>query len=61
MNILKWLIDSQERNRKKMILFLKSIEQQSKETRNKQMESMKGKNKGKHRVYHEDGTYHYGK
>ena len=33
--------------------------QPSKETRNKQMESMKGKNKGKHRVYHEDGTYHY--
>ena len=31
MNILKWLIDSQERNRKKMILLLKSIEQQSKQ------------------------------
>ena len=29
--ILKWLIDSQERNRKKMILLLKSIEQQSKQ------------------------------
>ena len=30
MNILKWLIDSQERNRKKMILLLKLTEQQVK-------------------------------
>lgn len=30
MNILSWLIDSQERNRKKMILLLKGIEQQVK-------------------------------
>ena len=30
----------------------------SEETRRKQSEVMKGKNKGMHRVYHEDGTFH---
>ena len=32
-----------------------------KEYRQKQSESMKGKNKGRHRVNHSDGTYHYEK
>ncbi len=31
MNIVKWLIDSQERNRNKMLLLLKEIEQQTKQ------------------------------
>lgn len=31
MNIVKWLIDSRERNRNKMLLSLKEIEQQTKQ------------------------------
>lgn len=34
---------------------------QSKETKEKRSESMKGKNKGKHRVYREDGSFYMSK
>lgn len=49
-----------EEQRKKHSEFMKG-RVQSPETLRKKSESLKGKNKGKHRVYREDGTYYMSK